>query len=201
SRAALSLLGYCYFYLQQFIDAAECYEQLVRLYSSYPEYRLYWAQSLYNAFMFPEASAVVSQIDEPQFAGQVLKLESAIKYREEDIVNARILVEKYAMDDPDGDINLACLEYKEGNYEKALERFTTATHLHGYQPCLAYSIALCYYQMHNYSQALKFIADIIDQGVQNHPAELSIGMATEGMEVSSVGNTRLLRETSLVEAC
>ncbi|VDM13798.1 unnamed protein product, partial [Wuchereria bancrofti] len=105
------------------------------------------------------------------------------------------------MDDPDGDINLACLEYKEGNYEKALERFTTATHLHGYQPCLAYSIALCYYQMHNYSQALKFIADIIDQGVQNHPAELSIGMATEGMEVSSVGNTRLLRETSLVEAC
>lgn len=26
-------------------------------------------------------------------------------------------------------------------------------------------------------------------------------MATEGMEVSSVGNTRLLHETSLVEAC
>ncbi|KAK6105213.1 Tetratricopeptide repeat family protein [Brugia pahangi] len=179
SRAALSLLGYCYFYLQQFIEAAECYEQLVRLHSSYPEYRLYWAQSLYNAFLFPEASAVISQIDEPQFAQQVLKLESAIKYREEDIINARILVEKYAMDDPDGDINLACLEYK---------------------PCLAYSIALCHYQMHNYSQALKFIADIIDQGVQNHP-ELSIGMATEGMEVSSVGNTRLLRETSLVEAC
>ncbi|VDN88961.1 unnamed protein product, partial [Brugia pahangi] len=181
SRAALSLLGYCYFYLQQFIEAAECYEQLVRLHSSYPEYRLYWAQSLYNAFLFPEASAVISQIifkiDEPQFAQQVLKLESAIKYREEDIINARILVEKYAMDDPDGDINLACLEYKvsqyseykEGNYEKALERFTTATHIHGYQPCLAYSIALCHYQMHNYSQALKFIADIIDQGVQNHP--------------------------------
>ncbi|VDN86967.1 unnamed protein product, partial [Brugia pahangi] len=92
------------------------------------------------------------------------------------------------------------LYFQEGNYEKALERFTTATHIHGYQPCLAYSIALCHYQMHNYSQALKFIADIIDQGVQNHPAELSIGMATEGMEVSSVGNTRLLRETSLVEA-
>uniref|UniRef100_A0A0R3RKZ7 Tetratricopeptide repeat protein 30 n=1 Tax=Elaeophora elaphi TaxID=1147741 RepID=A0A0R3RKZ7_9BILA len=200
SRAALSLLGYCYFYLQQFAEAAECYEQLVQLHPSYPEYRLYWAQSLYNAFLFPEATAVVSQIDEPQLAQQVLKLESAIKYREEDTTNARILVERYAADDPDGDINLACLEYKEGNYEKALERFTTATHLHGYQPCLAYSIALCHYQMHNYSQALKFIADIIDRGVEDHP-ELSIGMATEGMEVSSVGNTRLLHETSLVEAC
>lgn len=42
----------------------------------------------------------------------MLKLESAIKYREEDIINARILVEKYAADDPDGDINLACLDYK-----------------------------------------------------------------------------------------
>ncbi|VDO45315.1 unnamed protein product, partial [Onchocerca flexuosa] len=110
-------------------------------------------------------------------------------------------VEKYAADDPDSDINLACLEYKEGNYEKALERFSSATQLHGYQPCLVYSLALCHYQMHNYSQALKFIADIIDRGVQDHPAELSIGMATEGMEVSSVGNTRLLHETSLVEAC
>ncbi|VDK87520.1 unnamed protein product [Litomosoides sigmodontis] len=200
SRAALSLLGYCYFYLQQFIEAAECYEQLVQLHSSYPEYRLYWAQSLYNAFMFPEATVVVSQIDEPQFAQQVLKLESAIKYREEDITNARILVEKYAADDPDGDINLACLDYKEGSYEKALERFTAATHLHGYQPCLVYSIALCHYQMRNYSQSLKFIADIIDRGVQDHP-ELSIGLATEGLEVSSVGNTRLLHETSLVEAC
>ncbi|VDK75948.1 unnamed protein product [Onchocerca ochengi] len=200
SRAALSLLAYCHFYLQEFAEAAEYYEKLVQLYPTYTEYRLYWAQSLYNAFMFPEATAVLSQIDEPQFAGQALKLESAIKYREEDITNARILVEKYATDDPDSDINLACLEYKEGNYEKALECFLSATQLHGYQPCLAYSIALCHYQMQNFSEALKFIADIIDRGVQDHP-ELSIGMATEGMEVSSVGNTHLLRETSLVEAC
>ncbi|KAM3722090.1 Tetratricopeptide repeat protein 30A [Dirofilaria immitis] len=200
SRAALSLLGYCHFYQQEYVEAATYYEQLVQLYPTYAEYRLYWAQSLYNAFMFSEAIAIISQIDEPQLDGQVLKLESAIKYREEDITNARILVEKYAADDPDTDNNLACLEYKEGNYEKALERFTIATNLHGYQPNLAYSIALCHYQMHNYTQAIKFIADIIDRGIQNHP-ELSIGMATEGMEVSSVGNTRLLHETSLIEAC
>uniref|UniRef100_A0A915PTD2 Tetratricopeptide repeat protein 30 homolog n=1 Tax=Setaria digitata TaxID=48799 RepID=A0A915PTD2_9BILA len=243
SRAALSLLGYCHFYVQEFGAAAECYEQLVRLHPSFPEYRLYWAQSLYNAFMFPEAIAVASQIDEPQLAEQVLKLESAIKYREEDIVNARILVEKYAVDDPDSEINLACLDYKDGNYEQALKRFTIATHAHGYEPSLTYSIALCHYQMHDYSQSLKFIADIIDRGVQDHPGnnhsfyiveanlflkkfeinywkefkiqltfpvnyhdsnfaltELSIGMATEGMEVGSVGNTRILHETALVEA-
>ncbi|VDN44562.1 unnamed protein product [Gongylonema pulchrum] len=106
-------------------------------------------------------------------------MESAIKYREEDIVNARVLVEQYAADDSDGEINLACLDYK---------------------PSLAYSIALCHYQMRDYSQALKFIADIIDRGIKDHP-ELSIGMVTEGIEVSSVGNTLLLHETALVEAC
>ena len=28
SRAALSLLGYCYYQLQDFVNAADCYEQL-----------------------------------------------------------------------------------------------------------------------------------------------------------------------------
>ncbi|VDN59594.1 unnamed protein product [Dracunculus medinensis] len=68
-----------------------------------------------------------------------------------------------------------------------------------FQPDITYSIALCHYQMHEYSQALKFIADIIDRGIKDHP-ELSIGMVTEGMDVRSVGNTLLLHETCLIEA-
>ncbi|VDN06487.1 unnamed protein product [Thelazia callipaeda] len=199
SQAALSLLGHCYFYLQEFLSAAECYEKLTKLYQNCAEYKLYWAQCLYNASKFSEALTIVAQIDNPELAGKVLKLESAIKYREEDIISARILVEKYAIDDSDSEINFACLDYKEGNYAAALERFTNATQTHGYQPSLAYSIALCHYQMHDYSQALKFITDIIDRGIKDHP-ELSIGMITEGMEVSSVGNTLLLHETALVEA-
>lgn len=35
----------------------------MQLYPFYPEYRLYWAQSLYNAFMFPEAAAIASQVN------------------------------------------------------------------------------------------------------------------------------------------
>uniref|UniRef100_A0A915BV57 Tetratricopeptide repeat protein 30 n=1 Tax=Parascaris univalens TaxID=6257 RepID=A0A915BV57_PARUN len=200
SRAALSLLGCCYFYTQDYPLAAECYDQLSQHYPNYPEYRLYYAQSLYNAFMFSEATTLLSQIEEPHLLGQVVKLEAAIKYREEDLNNARVLVEQYAPDDPDTEVNLACLDYKEGSYEKALQRFIAATNTHGYQPDLAYSIALCHYQMHEYSHALKFIADIIDRGIKDHP-ELSIGMVTEGMEVRSVGNTLILHETALIEAC
>jgi tetratricopeptide repeat protein 30 len=44
SRAALSLLGYCYYQRQLFADAADCYEQLVQLYPDVNEYNLYYAQ-------------------------------------------------------------------------------------------------------------------------------------------------------------
>ena len=42
-------------------------------------------------------------------------------------------------------------------------------------------------------------ADIIERGIKEHP-ELGVGMATEGIEVRSVGNTLTLHDTALVEA-
>lgn len=63
---------------------------------------------------------------------------------------------------------------------------------------MAYNVALCYYQMKQYAQALKYIADIIERGIHDHP-ELGVGMITEGLEVRSVGNTITLHETALVE--
>ncbi|VDL73447.1 unnamed protein product [Nippostrongylus brasiliensis] len=160
NRAALSLLGYCYYYCQDFINAVDAYSQLAQLFPNFPEYKVYHAQSLYNAFMLPEALQVVSTIEEEHLLGDVVKLESAIKYREEDMNNARILVEQYPPDDPDTEMNLACLDYKEGDYTKALERFNNATSVMGYQPELAYAIALCHYRKKEYQQALKFINDI-----------------------------------------
>ncbi|ETN72964.1 tetratricopeptide repeat protein, partial [Necator americanus] len=119
--------------------------------------------------MLPEALQVVSTIDEQHLLGDVIKLESAIKYREEDVNNARILVEQYPPDDPDTEMNLACLDYKEGDYDKALERFNNASSIMGYQPELAYAIALCHYRKKEYPQALKFITDIVDRGIKDHP--------------------------------
>lgn len=46
---------------------------------------------------------------------------------------------------------------------------------------------------------LYFAADIIERGIREHP-ELSVGMATEGIEVRSVGNTLTLHDTALIEA-
>uniref|UniRef100_A0A914YEV7 Tetratricopeptide repeat protein 30 n=1 Tax=Panagrolaimus superbus TaxID=310955 RepID=A0A914YEV7_9BILA len=200
SRAALSLLGYCYYTTQDFVMAAECYDKLTQLVPNHTDYKLYHAQALYNAFMFPEAVAVMSQIDDPKMEPQVIKLDSAIKYREEDINNARILVERYEPEDPDMEFNLACLDYKDGKYTDALKKFVAASNIHGYMADEYYSIALCHYNMGAFTQANKYIGEIIDRGVKDFP-ELGVGLVTVGMEVRSVGNSLLLHETSLIEAC
>lgn len=205
SRAALSLLGYCYHHIQDYIMAAECYEKLSELYLQHTDYRLYHAQALYNAYMFPESVSVLALINEPKMEKKVVKLDAAIKYREEDLQNARILVEQFDNEDPDAEVNLACLDFKEEKYDEALQRFTAATtqqnvdDLLGSQNQLTYSIALCHYQMRDFSQALKMIAEIIDRAVKDHP-ELGVGMGSE-MPMAYVGNTLLLHESAVVEAC
>ena len=45
---------------------------------------------------------------------------------------------------------------------------------------------------------MKFIADIIEKGVREHP-ELSVGSNTEGIDVRSVGNSVVLKQTALIE--
>ncbi|XP_069762891.1 intraflagellar transport protein 70A isoform X6 [Narcine bancroftii] len=199
SRAALSLLGYCYYQMQDFLNAADCYEQLVQIHPEVDEYKLYHAQSLYKACMYTEAMKATFLIDNPVYQTKVLKLQAAIKYGEEVLAGAKSLVEQQPADDPDTEINLGCLLYKERHYEEACKKYTTAMQIVGYKPDLIYNIALCYYSMKQYAPALKYIAEIIERGIREHP-ELSVGMTTEGIDVRSVGNTLVLHETALIEA-
>ncbi|CAH1273720.1 intraflagellar transport protein 70A-like isoform X1 [Branchiostoma lanceolatum] len=199
SRPALSLLGYCYYQLQDFVNAAECYEQLSQLHPEVDDYKLYHAQSLYKACMYQEATKATFTLESQAYQAKILKLQAAIKYGEEDLSGAKSLVEQGPSEDPDTDINLGCLLYKEGRYEEACHKFTTAMQILGYKADLSYNIALCYYSMRQYAPALKHIADIIERGIRDHP-ELSVGMTTEGIDVRSVGNTLILHETALIEA-
>ncbi|XP_043273556.1 tetratricopeptide repeat protein 30A isoform X2 [Venturia canescens] len=202
SRACLSLLAHCYFYTQDFIGAADCYEKLLH---SYPEenlYKLRYAQSLHQACLYQEAWSVCASIatdESTDMEGKVRKLQAAIKYGQEDIVAAKSFVDQCPEDDVDTEINLGCLAYKEAEYEKALKKFSNALQIVGFKPHLSYNVALCYYRLKEYAASLKHIADIIEQGIREHP-ELSVGTATEGIEVRSVGNTLTLHETALTEA-
>lgn len=199
SRAALSLLGYCYYHLQDFSSAAECYEQLTQLHPEVDDYKLYYAQSLYKAGAYPEATKASFALDIPSTHTKMVKLQACIKYCEEDYSAAKSLLEQLPQDDPDYIFNSGCLLYNNEKYEEACKKFTAAMQVLGYVPALSYNIALCYYSLKNYAQALKYISEIIERGIREHP-ELSVGMTTEGIDYHSVGNTLVLHQTALIEA-
>ncbi|KAM6966738.1 LOW QUALITY PROTEIN: intraflagellar transport protein 70A [Tautogolabrus adspersus] len=199
SRAALSLLGFCYYHIQDFANSAECYEQLTQLHPEVEEYKVYYAQSLYKVGAYPEATKASFVLDNPNSHSKMIKLQACIKYCEEDYSAAKSLLEQLPQEDPDYIHNMGCLLYQDGKHEEACKKFTSAMQMLGYVPALSYNIALCYYNLKNYAQALKYIGEIIERGIREHP-ELSVGMTTEGIDVHSVGNTLVLHQTALIEA-
>lgn len=198
NRAGLSLLGFCYYRTQAFVEAANCYEQLTAMHPDVPEYRLYFAQALYEASMFEESFKVTMQINNPELERKVIKLQSAIKYSEDDTATAKGLVDSYPQDDPDKDINLGCLLFKENHFEEALQKFSRSLNVVGFNAHLHYNIAVCYFKLKEFPQALKHITLVIERGIRDHP-ELAVGMQAEISEVKSVGNTLTLHETALTE--
>lgn len=77
SRAALSLLGYCYYHIQDFTNSAECYEQLTQLHPEVEEYKVYYAQSLYKAGAYPEALKASFVLDNPSSHIKVQRVHTA----------------------------------------------------------------------------------------------------------------------------
>ncbi|XP_061568286.1 intraflagellar transport protein 70A [Cololabis saira] len=199
SRAALSLLGYCYYHIQDFANAAECYEQLTQLHPEVEEYKVYYAQSLYKAGAYSEASKASLALDNPSSHTKMVKLQTCIKYCEEDYSTVKSLLEQLPQEDPDYVYSLGCLLYQEGKYEEACKRFTAAMQVLGYKPALSYNIALTYYSLKNYPQALKYVREIMERGRKDHP-EFFAGMKTEITDVQSVGNTLALQQSALIEA-
>ena len=59
NRAGLSLLGFSYFQIQDYGNAADCYDQLTKFFPDVEQYKLYHAQSLYKAAMYQDALKVV----------------------------------------------------------------------------------------------------------------------------------------------
>ncbi|KAJ9447290.1 Tetratricopeptide repeat protein 30-like protein [Diplonema papillatum] len=199
SRAAISLLGYCYYHMGDFGNAVPMYEQLTRICPYEDEYKVYLAQSLYKAGQYPEALKVCTSIDHDMHGIDLQKLQAGIKYEQDDLMGCRSHVDQCLTDDPDVVVLQGCVYFKETKYDKALQKFADATTALGFQADLAYNIALTYYMQKQYGPSLKHIAEIIERGIKEHP-ELSIGSNTEGLDVRSVGNSQTLKETALVEA-
>lgn len=104
SRAALSLLSYCYFHMQvrrparssegqdfiavasrsyhftqinaqDYPAAAATYEALLEVCPDVEEYRVYLAQALYKAGCYHEASRAAARVESPRYARRMLLLQ------------------------------------------------------------------------------------------------------------------------------
>ncbi len=199
SRAALSLLGYCYYRIGDFTASAQTYEQLIGICPDVDEYKLYYAQSLHKSGLYAEAMRAANRVEGEQYQQRVLQLKSIIAYEQDQLAESKGHLDNCHQDDPDVIVNYAAIAFKEGNFAKARAQYTEALNTMGYQADMAYNIALCYYREKQYGPALRSIAEIIDKGIRNHP-ELSVGSNTDGIEVRSVGNSAVLKETCLIEA-
>lgn len=67
SRSALSLLGFCFFHLQDYPSAVTAYEILLQLCPGVEEYKMVYAQALYNAGLYPEAMRASVRVEGPQY--------------------------------------------------------------------------------------------------------------------------------------
>lgn len=202
SRGALSLLGYCYYHQQDFANAAATYSQLTAACPDVDEYKIYHVQSLMKAGQHEDASQVCTTIENGDYTERVMLLQAANNYEQDEVQLARSILDQCSPEAEERQVFEGALLWKEKRYADAMKQFTDAMNTTGYQPDLAYNVALCYYSMKQYGPALKHIAEIIERGVRDHP-ELSVGGLSEGvggLQARSVGNTGVLKETALVEA-
>jgi tetratricopeptide repeat protein 30 len=198
NRACCSLLAYCYYHMGNFDLAAQYYEQLTKICPHVEEYQVYHAQSLYKAGLYAESQKASSLIESEHNHQRLCMLQAASCYEQEQLPECKAYLDK-CVTDPDVTVMQGCVLYKESEFEKSLVKFNEAMSALGFKADLAYNVALTHYRMKQYGPALKYIGEIIERGIKEHP-ELGIGSNTEGLEVRSVGNTQTLKETALVEA-
>lgn len=88
----MSLLAYCYFMSQDFLNSARVYEQLSKFYPEVTEYKLYLAQSHYKNGDFEQALKVTQTINDQASQQKVILLQSLIRYEQDEIQHAKALL-------------------------------------------------------------------------------------------------------------
>ncbi len=160
------------------------------------EYKIYYAQSLYKAGIYADASKVAMSVDGAEHSQRMSMLQAAIKYEEDDVSACESLLSEGDATDADSLIGTACIRFKEGKTDEARAKFEEAAGILGWQASVAYGIALCHYQAGEYRRALELVGDIIERGVREHP-ELSVGSNTGGLDVSPARATAPARPLAM----
>ncbi|KAG9509857.1 Cleft lip and palate transmembrane protein 1 [Fragariocoptes setiger] len=214
SRSALSLLGYCHYMEQDYLAAENCYQQLCdEVCIDNIEYYVYYACSLFMSGKLDMAIQVSTSIEEKlrdsSDAGNgdswdliINNLQALVSYLRKDYATARTWFSRLGPSNLERDFNLAALLYHQEKYESAIQSYESITRAMNTDRAsneILYNIALNYYRLERYEECLKCLDEIIERGIRDHP-ELNVGLRTDGIHTKSVGNSRVLAESALIEA-
>ncbi len=194
--------------MQDYELASETYSKLARLYPQVDEYRIYYSQSLLKIGDVDEARRVEfsqkyhnDEQKQQQRTQRELMLQVSIKFEEGDLSACRGILNRCVEEDPETMFAQATLFAKEGKYDEALELYTETFNTQGYEAEVTYNIALCYYMLGEYEDALEAIQEIIERGVEKYPEFAAANSDKSGFEEKmDVSNSIQLQESFLVEA-
>lgn len=198
NRAALSLLGYCNYIIQNYLSAAEMYEQLVKYYPDVSEYRIYLAQSLYKAENYIEALKACQNIDKPELMQQITMIQFAIKYQMNELGNAHALLENCDPEKEETLVSQGCILYKENKFEEAKNKFEEAKKQSD-SPSIEYNIGVCYYKLRLFSLGCTSFQNILESAAKTYP-EIVISKKSDIIKSPSLANSPALYESCLIEA-
>jgi tetratricopeptide repeat protein 30 len=194
----MSLLGYCYYMAQDYLNASKVYEDLTYLYPNIDEYKLYYGQCLYKTGQYEDALKVSGAIQSKDYQKELILLYAYIRYEMDELQHAKTLCQSFESESSFVTLEAAIL-LKEGRFEESRTKFDYSKGISGPSCELLYNLALCHYRLKQYDKCMQYIAEIIEKGTREHP-ELGVGTNSEQMPVASVGNTQALKESALIEA-
>ncbi|OHT11745.1 TPR Domain containing protein [Tritrichomonas foetus] len=198
STAIHSLMGYCYFQQEEYAKACASYAKLVQLNPNNDQYKLLHAQCLYKTDQYYEAMRVSFGVQSPELKSNTSLLQAAIRYAEEDIQSAKSILAESDQESEDIMLDSAVVLFKEDRFEEALDKYMEIKRLHGFIPEVAYCIALCYYRLNRFSDAIQYIAEIKSNTARTHP-ELLRSLAGENIDFDIVGKLAQFQDLFLVE--
>ena len=193
STAALSLLAYSYYQLEEYDKASTYYEQLVEICpeksSDSERYRFYFANSLLKAGAIDDSTRIIAALPPSEDACTLLM---AARVESNDLAGARAVLVESSRDDPTTLLTSATIAFKEGDFDEALAGYGVVLEKIGFRPDVAYNEALCLYRLKKDSgRALEKTIDIISRGLEKYP-----GLAELSLDV----NDTALKATYLIEA-
>ena len=208
NRAGLSLMGYCYYQLEDYENAAHNYEELVTNYPAVEHYRMTLAECYYKNGDYQNALKTLNYDFKPENLHDALLLQANIRYENEDLAGCKKIVARLLevpTDDPSVYRIQGCCFYKESKLNDALASFEIAQELDSIPESL-YAVALCHFRLGNYTNCVKTLRELVTRSAQLYP-EFSYNVGGEGKSgpiagngTQSVGNSVALAKSALVEA-